>query len=154
MTIINFNISIDYLSDKFDFTEKAEEFMLSVFDCMTSKIYFVENDKIIYYNKEKQEKIEYDINIGIIGKVIKLKDILGYQNLKNSPDYNSIIDIHSTNGILTFPVLELKTKETKAVVQVPFLGKIHKNGKPKDIIVKLIKNFRKCIKHWIHKNGY
>ena len=152
MKIVNYNINIYDIKDKAEFTEKTEDFLLNIFDCLNSRFYFVENNKIIRYTKK--ERSEYDINIGIIGKVIKLRDILGYQNIKNSVDYNSIIDINSYDGILTFPILEIKTKIIKGVVQVPYIGKIYKNGKPKDSEVNLIKKLRKCIKYWIKKNGF
>ena len=152
LKIVNYNINIYNINGKFEFTEKTEDVLLNIFDCMDSRFYFVEKNKIIRY--KKNERIEYDNNTGIIGKVIRLKDILGYQNIKNSVDYNSIIDINSYDGILTFPILEIKTKFIKAVAQIPYIGKIYKNGKPKDSDMNLIKILRKCIKFWIKKNGY
>ena len=121
---------------------------------MISKFYFVENDKIVHYSKGEKGRVEFDINIGIIGKVAKLKDILGYQSIKNSVEYNSLIDIDSSDGLLTFPILEIQTKKIKGVIQIPYIGKIYKNGKPKDVEVNLIKKFRKCIKYWIKKNNF
>ena len=153
MIIINYNININNINNKFEFTEKSEDALLNIFDCMNSKFYFVENNKIIHYDKGN-EKSEYDINKGIIGKVVKSKEILGYQSIKSSVDYNSIIDIDSAVGILTFPILEIKTKIIKGIVQVPYYGKIYENGKPKDSEVKLIKKFRKCVKYWIQKNSF
>ena len=154
MIIINYSININYIHNKYEFTEKSEDALLNIFDCMYSKFYFVENDKIIHYNKDKNEKKEFDNNKGIIGKVFKLKDILGYESIKNSVDYNSIIDVDSSDGILTFPILEIKTKIIKGIVQIPYFGKISENGKPKDSEIKLIKKFRKCVKYWIHKNSF
>ena len=152
--IINYNIIINNIYNKFDVTEKTEDTLLNIFDCMISKFYFVENDKIVHYSKGEKGRVEYDINIGIIGKVAKLKDILGYQSIKNSVEYNSLIDIDSSDGLLTFPILEIQTKKIKGVIQIPYIGKIYKNGKPKDVEVNLIKKFRKCIKYWIKKNNF
>ena len=152
--IINYNIIINNIYNKFDITEKTEDTLLNIFDCMISKFYFVENDKIVHYSKGEKGRVEFDINIGIIGKVAKLKDILGYQSIKNSVEYNSLIDIDSSDGLLTFPILEIQTKKIKGVIQIPYIGKIYKNGKPKDVEVNLIKKFRKCIKYWIKKNNF
>ena len=150
MLIVKYIISINNISNKYEFTEKTEDAMLNIFDCMNSKFYFIERGKIIHYNKDKDKNsiiVEYDINNGIIGKVVKLKYILGYQSIKNSVEYNSIIDIDSSEGLITFHILEIKTKNIKGVGQFPYLGKIYKNGKPKDAEVDLIKKFRKCIKY-------
>ena len=156
MLIVNYIIGINNISNKYEFTEKTEDAMLNIFDCMDSKFYFIERGKIIHYNKDKDNNsiIEFDINNGIVGKVVKLKDILGYQSIKNSVEYNSIIDIDSSDGLITFPILEIKTKIIKGVGQFPYLGKIYKNGKPKDAEVDLIKKFRKCIKYWLKKNDF
>ena len=153
MLIVKYIISINNISNKYEFTEKTEDAMLNIFDCMDSKFYFIERGKIIHYNKDKDKNsiIELDINNGIVGKVVKLKDILGYQSIKNSVEYNSIIDIDSSDGLITFPILEIKTKIIKGVGQFPYLGKIYKNGKPKDAEVDLIKKFRKCIKYWLKR---
>ena len=152
--IIDYNTKLYSIKSKFDFTEKTENALLIIFNCMNSKFYFVENNKIIYYNNENKEKIEYDINLGIIGKVIKNKKIIGYQNIKNCKDFNPIIDIKSSDGILTIPILEIKTKNIKGVAQVPYLGVIYENNKPKEVDYKVIKKLRKCIKYWFHYNNY
>ena len=115
LEIIEYNIKLNNIKTKYDFTELTENNLLIIFNCMNSKFYFVEDNKIIHYNNEKKEKVEYDINIGIIGKVIKNKNISGYQNLKNCQDFNPIIDIKSSDGILTIPILEIKTKNIKGV---------------------------------------
>ena len=47
-----------------------------------------------------------------MGKVIKFKEIIGYKNIKNSEEYNSIIDIKSFDGLLTFPILKKKNKRS------------------------------------------
>ena len=152
--IVNYNINLNNICNKYDFTEKTEDSLLNIFDCMNSKFYFVENNKIVHYNKDEKGRTEYDINNGIIGKVVKLKDILGYQSIKSSVEYNSIIDIESSDGLLTFPILEIKTKKIKGIAQVPYIGKIYKNGKPKDVEVNLIKKLRKCIKYWLKNNNF
>ena len=99
MLIVNYIISINNINNKYEFTQITEDAMLNIFDCMNSKFYFIENGKITHYNynKDKNKIIEFDINNGIIGKVIKIKDILGYQSIKNSVEYNSIIDIDSSD---------------------------------------------------------
>ena len=152
--IVNYNINLNNICNKYDFTEKTEDSLLNIFDCMNSRFYFVENNKIVHYNKDEKGRTEYDINNGIIGKVVKLKDILGFQSIKNSVEYNSIIDIESSDGLLTFPILEIKTKKIKGIAQVPYIGKIYKNGKPKDVEVNLIKKLRKCIKYWLKNNNF
>ena len=148
--IINYIISLININSKYEFTEKTEKALLTIFNCSISKFYFVENDKIIYYHNLNKTKDEFDINMGIIGKVIKIKSIYGIQNVKKCIEYNSIVDIDTYDGILTFPILEPKTKNVKGVAQISYIGTIDKNNKPKDIDCKLIKKFRKVSKHWIY----
>ena len=148
--IINYIISLINIKSKFEFTEKTEKALLTLFNCSDSKFYFIENNKIIHYNNLKKEKDEFDINMGIIGKVIKIKNIYGIKNIKNCVEYNTFVDLDTFDGILTFPILECKTKNIKGVAQIPYTGTIDKNNKPKDIDCKLIKKFRKCIKYWIY----
>ena len=102
----------------------------------------------------RENKIEnFDMNIGIIGKVIKSKEILTFKNIKNCADFNSIIDMNTNDGLLTFPILGKKNKIVKAVAQVPYFGKVFQNGKPDEKEIKIIKKFRKCIKNWIQINS-
>ena len=121
-----------------------------MFDCIDSAFYFVEDNTIKRYKDNKIQK--YDINIGIIGKAIKLKQILTFRNIKNCTEYNSIIDMNTSDGLLTFPILGKKDKIVRAVVQAPYIGKVYRNGKPNENEIKVIKKFRKCIKNWIQIN--
>ena len=150
MNIVDYNLSLDNIKNKVEFTEKTEELLLDVFCCINAKFYFVENNQIVHYNGKNVTY--FDTNIGIIGKVIKIKDVLGYQKISDSVEYNSFIDLDSNSGLLTFPILRKKTKDIAGVVQVPYIGKISKHGKPKDSEMKLIKKLTKCMKNWIERN--
>ena len=152
--INKYSINLMKTNSKFEFTEITEKTLLNIFNCSYSKLYFVENDKIIYYNNINKEKNEFDINMGIIGKVIKIKNIYGIQNIKNCIEYNSLVDIDSFDGVLTIPIFEFKTKNIKGVAQISYIGTFDKNNMPKDIDCKLIKKFRKCIKHWIYYHSF
>ena len=148
--LIDYNISIYNINSKFDFTEKTEKILLNLFDCTISKYYFIENNKIIYYDYKINEKKEFEINTGIIGKVIKNKNIFISKTTENSPEYNSLVDIKVFDSILVIPILEHKTKIVKGIAQIPYIGTINKNNKPKDMEYKTIKKFRKCIKYWLY----
>jgi hypothetical protein len=152
--IVNFIISLMNIKTKFEFTEKTEKTLLTVFNCSSSKFYFVEDNKIIYYNNSNKERKEFDINMGIIGKVIKIKNIYGIQSINKCIEYNILVDIDTFDGILTIPILEPKTKIIKGVAQIPYIGTIDKNNKPKEIDCKLIKKLRKGIKYWIYYHSF
>jgi hypothetical protein len=152
--IINYIISLINIKTKFEFTEKTEKALLTIFNCSNSKFYFVEDNKIIYYNNSNKERKEFDINMGIIGKVIKIKNIYGIQSINKCIEYNILVDIDTFDGILTIPILEPKTKIIKGVAQIPYIGTIDKNNKPKDIDCKLIKKLRKGIKYWIYYQSF
>ena len=152
--ILNYNINLMNIKSKFEFTEKTENILLNLFNCSISKFYFVEDNKIIYYNNLSNEKNEFDINMGIIGKVIKIKRIYTIQSITKCTEYNSIVDINTFDGALTIPILEPKTKKVKGVAQIPYIGTVYKNDKPKEIECKIIKKLRKCIKYWIYYLGF
>lgn len=148
--IVDYDIEISYIKNKFEFSEKTEDTLLNLFDCIEAAFYFVEDNMIKRYKDNKIQK--YDINVGIIGKAIKLKQILTFRNIKNCAEYNSIIDMNTSDGLLTFPILGKKDKIVRAVVQAPYIGKVYQNGKPNENEIKVIKKFRKCIKNWIQIN--
>ena len=152
--IIDYNINLINIKSKFEFTDITEKILLKLFNCTKSKFYFIENNKIIYYNNNNKTRNEFDINMGIIGKIIKIKNIYGIKNVENCSEYNSLVDINSVYTLLTFPILEHKTKNVKGVVQIPYVGTINKNNKPKEIDLKLIKKFRKCIKYWLYYHDF
>ena len=147
--IIDYNISINNINSEFEFTKQTENILLTLFDCTISKYYFIENNQIVYYDYINNEKKEFDINMGIIGKVIKIKDVYIFKNIENCSEYNSLVDIKIFENLLAIPILEHKTKIVKGVAQIPYIGTINKNNKPKDFECKLIKKFRKCIKYWL-----
>lgn len=148
--IVDYDIEISYIKNKFEFSEKTEDTLLNLFDCIEAAFYFVEDNMIKRYKDNKIQK--YDINVGIIGKAIKLKQILTFRNIKNCAEYNSIIDMNTSDRLLTFPILGKKDKIVRAVVQVPYIGKVYQNDKPNENEIKVIKKFRKCIKNWIQIN--
>ena len=149
--IVDYSLKIQYIKNRNEFSRVTEETLLNLFGCMDSALFFIEDNHVKRYSKEDESKI-YDISLGIVGKAIKFKDIIGYKNIKYSEEYNSIIDIKSFDGLLTFPILAKKTKNVCAVIQVPYFGEINKYGKPKENETKVIKKLCKCIKNWIYKN--
>jgi putative methionine-R-sulfoxide reductase with GAF domain len=149
--IIDYSNKIQYINNKYEFCKITEETLLHIFSCMNSVMYFVKDDYLIRYNNENEFK-KYNMNLGIIGKVIKSKEIIGYKDVKNSEEYNSLIDIKTFYGLLTFPILTKKTKNVCAVIQVPYFEEINKYGKPRENETKIVKKICKCIKNWIFRN--
>ena len=148
-TLMRYYNKIFHIKNKKEFSEKTEEFLLNLFNCMISAIFFVENDKFIKYNKDDENRKEYKNNIGIVGKVFKSKEVMAYESIKKSKEFNSIIDLESPSGLLAFPILEKKTNNVCAVIEVPFAGDVNNFGKPKEKEMILIKYLSKCIKNWI-----
>ena len=148
--IVDYDIEISYIKNKFEFAEKTEETLLNLFNCVNAAFYFVEDNMIKRYKENKVQN--YNIKFGIVGKSIASKEILTFQNIKNCVEFNSIIDMNTSDGLLTFPIMGKKDKIVRGVVQVPYIGKIYQNGKPNENEIKVIKKFRKCIKNWIQIN--
>ena len=149
--VIDYSIKINYVKNIYEFCKLTEDFVLNAFNCLEAVIYFIKDDSLIRFFKNNEYKY-YDKNFGIVGKVIKSKEIIGYKSINNVKEHNSLIDIMSSDGLLTFPIFAKKTKEVCAVIQIPFIGEINKYGKPKEASMIIIKKLSKCIKNWIYKN--
>ena len=149
--VVDYSIKINYVENIYEFCKLTEDLVLNAFNCLEAAIYFLKDDRLIRFFKNNEYKY-YDKNIGIIGKVIKSKEIIGYKSIRNVKEHNSLIDIMSSDGLLTFPIFAKKTKEVCAVIQIPFVGEINKYGKPKEASMTIIKKLSKCMKNWIYKN--
>ncbi len=149
--IIDYSIKIQYIKSRYELSKLTEETLLNIFCCMNSVMYFVKDNNIIRYTGENEYNT-FNMNLGIIGKVVKSKEIIGYKDIKNSEDYNSLIDIKSFDGLLTFPILTKKKKNVCAVIQVPYFEEINKYGKPRENETKIVKKICKCIKNWFYRN--
>jgi len=150
-SVVDYAIKINYIDNIYEFCKLTEDLVLNIFKCLEAAIYFVKDGKVIRFFKNNEYKF-YDINYGIIGRVIKSKEIIGYKSIHCIKEHNTLIDIMSSDGLLTFPILAKKTKEICCVIQVPFIGEINKYGKPKEATMTIIKKLSKCIKNWIYKN--
>ena len=150
-TLIDYSIKINYVDNIYEFCNLTENLVLNIFNCLEAAIYFVKDGKLIRFFKNNEYKF-YDINYGIVGRVIKSKEIIGYKSLFNVKELNTLIDLTSSDGLLTFPIMRKKTKEVCCVIQAPFGGEINKYGKPKENSMNIIKKLSKCVKNWIFKN--
>ena len=150
-TLIYYSIKINYVNNIYEFCNLTENLVLNIFNCLEAAIYFVKDGKLIRFFKNNEYKF-YDINYGIVGRVIKSKEIIGYKSLFNVKELNTLIDLTSSDGLLTFPIMAKKTKEVCCVIQAPFGGEINKYGKPKENSMNIIKKLSKCVKNWIFKN--
>ena len=149
--LIDYSIKINYIENIYEFYKLTEDVILNAFNCLEAAIYFMKDERLIRYFKNNEYKF-YDKNFGIVGKVIKNKEIIGYKSISNVKEHNSLIDILSSDGLLTFPIFAKKSKEVCAIIQVPFVGEINKYGKPKEATMTIIKKLSKCMKNWIYKN--
>ena len=149
--VVDYSIKINFVENIYEFCKLTEDLVLNAFNCLEAAIYFLKDDYLIRFFKNNEYKI-YDKNFGIVGKVIKTKEIIGYKSINNVKEHNSLIDLMSSDGLLTFPVLAKKTKEICVVIQVPFIGEINKYGKPKEASMNIIKKLSKCMRNWLYKN--
>ena len=149
--LIDYSIKINYIENIYEFCKSTEDVILNAFNCLEAAIYFMKDERLIRYFKNNEYKF-YDKNFGIVGKVIKNKEIIGYKSISNVKEHNSLIDIMSSDGLLTFPIFAKKSKDVCAIIQVPFVGEINKYGKPKETTMTIIKKLSKCVKNWVYKN--
>ena len=149
--LIDYSIKINYIENIYEFCKLTEDVILNAFNCLEAAIYFKKGERLIRYFKNNEYKF-YDKSFGIVGKVIKNKEIIGYKSISNVKEHNSLIDIMSSDGLLTFPIFAKKSKEVCTVIQIPFVGEINKYGKPKEATMIIIKKLSKCMRNWIYKN--
>ena len=149
--LIEYCNRICHINNLKEFSEKTEDFLLNLYNCMNSAFYLIEDEKIVKYSKDSDKKKVFNTNIGIIGKIFKSKEIMAFEKIKNSIEFNNMIDLESPSGLLAFPVLSKKTKNVCAIIEVPFAGDINNSGKPKENEIILIKYLSKCIKNWIFR---
>ena len=150
-TVLDYSIKINFVENIYEFYKLTENLILNIFNCLEAAIYFIKDGKLVRFLKNNEYKI-YDMNFGIIGRVIKSKEIIGYKSIMNVKEHNTLIDLTSPDGLLTFPILAKKTKDVCCVIQAPFGGEINKYGKPKEASMNIIKKLSKCIKNWLYKN--
>ena len=150
-TVLDYSIKINFVENIYEFCKLTENLILNIFNCLEAAIYFIKDGKLVRFLKNNEYKI-YDMNFGIIGRVIKSKEIIGYKSIMNVKEHNTLIDLTSSDGLLTFPILAKKTKDVCCVIQAPFGGEINKYGKPKEASMNIIKKLSKCIKNWLYKN--
>ena len=150
-TVLDYSIKINFVENIYEFCKLTENLILNIFNCLEAVIYFIKDGKLVRFLKNNEYKI-YDMNFGIIGRVIKSKEIIGYKSIMNVKEHNTLIDLTSSDGLLTFPILAKKTKDVCCVIQAPFGGEINKYGKPKEASMNIIKKLSKCIKNWLYKN--
>ena len=150
-TVLDYSIKINFIENIYKFYKLTENLILNIFNCLEAAIYFIKDGKLVRFLKNNEYKI-YDMNFGIIGRVIKSKEIIGYKSIMNVKEHNTLIDLTSPDGLLTFPILAKKTKDVCCVIQAPFGGEINKYGKPKEASMNIIKKLSKCIKNWLYKN--
>ena len=150
-TVLDYSIKINFVENIYEFCKLTENLILNIFSCLEAVIYFVKDGKLVRFFKNNEYKF-YDMNFGIIGRVIKSKEIIGYKSIMNVKEHNTLIDLTSPDGLLTFPILAKKTKDVCCVIQAPFGGEINKYGKPKEASMNIIKKMSKCIKNWLYKN--
>ena len=150
-TVLDYSIKINFIENIYEFCKLTENLILNIFNCLEAAIYFIKDGKLVRFLKNNEYKI-YNMNFGIIGRVIKSKEIIGYKSIMNVKEHNTLIDLTSSDGLLTFPILAKKTKDVCCVIQAPFGGEINKYGKPKEASMNIIKKLSKCIKNWLYKN--
>ena len=150
-TVLDYSIKINFVENIYEFCKLTENLILNIFNCLEAVIYFIKDGKLVRFLKNNEYKF-YDMNFGIIGRVIKSKEIIGYKSIMNVKEHNTLIDLTSSDGLLTFPILAKKTKDVCCVIQAPFGGEINKYGKPKEASMNIIKKLSKCIKNWLYKN--
>jgi hypothetical protein len=98
-----------------EFQIQAERSLNKRFDLDESRIYFIDykNKKLYRHDHKTKERLEYSINVGLIGKAIGVNKELNIENCYNDSDYNTQVDLSTT---LPIHVRPLRHPESNKVV--------------------------------------
>ena len=145
--LLYYSIEIQKIQKLEIFINKTRDLLFNLFSCVYAEIFLCENDQIYKLN-DKGEKQFYNKNLGCVGLVYRKKEIYECSNTQNSVYYNDLIDMDSTNGLLTFPIIY--GEFFKGIIQVPFHSKPNSDGKPKNTEIYIINLFNQCFIQWCH----
>lgn len=98
---------------------KAENGLKEVMLAEKAVIYILDEERNQMYRPNDSGVMEYfDLNCGIIGKVISTGEVIDISDPNNHPAYNMITDLDTSLPVLCMPIRNHKTKKKVGAFQV------------------------------------
>ncbi|KRX09396.1 hypothetical protein PPERSA_04702 [Pseudocohnilembus persalinus] len=110
--------------NRFQLFYKINEWIANIFSTVSHRFYFVENSQteLVRFDNMKKEKIIYSTNQGACGYAVKNNEIMCIDNIKQSPYFNSHIDV---NTILPVYVIPLREQQSTSSINEENKSKIN-----------------------------
>ena len=157
--LCQFSNDIMGIKDKIKFTKKSEECLQSLFYSSLNKVMLTNNfTKELEYYFEDSHSLDSGDNkhivdlLGIIGYVWKRKEIYGCLSVKTNKYYNKLVDLNSSDALITVPIMN-EYNEIIAMVQIVSPSKVNdKTGKLIHTDMIILELFEKCVLSWYNAN--
>lgn len=147
--IIKYSIEIQSITNRIEFIERTESLLNLLFYTTNSRVLFVNNLNGQLINKSKAFTPKH--NVGIVYYIMKRKECFACWKAKNCQYYNTLIDIDSSESLVTYPVLI--DHECVAVMQFVIKEQLDdKREMPKEKEMKILSLIDKCIVNWYKYN--
>ena len=147
ITLIEYTVILQNVKSLLEFTLETENTMFNLWKINTSKVLLLIEGKLIHY--EKYQITEYKTYLGLIGQVFNKKEFIGIENSNENPFYNALVDIETSNSILTFPLIDSSLK-LLGICQTSYGNKLLKGaGKPQEIDMTIIDYLSKILSRWL-----
>jgi len=148
--LIEFSVTLQTINTLFDFTTESEKILTNLWTLNTSRFIIVSvQGKLL--KAEKYRNYEYQSHLGLIGQVYLKKEFVAIENSNENPFYNALVDIESSNAILTFPIID-SNDNVVGVAQTSYANKLVKNTKkPRDSDMLLLDYYSKMTACWLEK---
>ena len=156
--LCQFSNDIMGIKDKTKFTKKSEECLQSLFYSSLNKVMLTNNfTKELEYYFEDSHSLNGDNKhivdlLGIVGHVWKRKEIYGCSSVKTNKYYNKLVDLNSSDVLITVPILN-DNNEIIAIIQIVSPSKVNeKTGKLIHTDMIILELFEKCVLSWYNAN--
>ena len=147
ITLIEYTVILQNVKSLLEFTLETENTMFNLWKINTSKVLLLIEGKLIHY--EKYQITEYKTYLGLIGQVFNKKEFIGIENSNENPFYNALVDIETSNSILTFPLIDSSLK-LLGICQTSYGNKLLKGAvKPQEIDMTIIDYLSKILSRWL-----
>ena len=94
-----------------DFIISAEKALCNIFDLSESRVYLIQNNKLVWYKSKTLDEVYFEITTGIIGKCIHLNKEVNSENGENDPLFNHNVDLPTTLPLYSLPIRHLHNKK-------------------------------------------
>ena len=149
--VFHFTTTTQHVKGVERFTKHCEEMLRKIFLSSVSQVLFVDEEgMLMHYVDEKEIQINMKL-LSIVNYVMKRKEMFACANVNKCAFYNTIVDVHSNDGLITFPIMY--SGICVGIVQMNVNCELNETTNlPKEDILCLINMIHESIEMWIRRN--